>query len=486
MSDPVVVAMGYKKVGTRAPRQRRPSKLKKDDNSDGDALRHVAETVWHSNHSSDCPDWAVPSVADITELVSSIDWFLPELLDPETPHADTAIATARAERATTHRLEKLYHSSVARLLVVHPPRDVCAFITDPKPFFVSLADIHANVLAAVQKNPDNRPLHPLVPLVRVWQTYHAHQPIERETRPDRIMPLGLARASESHTRSGRLAAFWQPSQGQLVLPEIGHRTEGIALPLHLYELGVANEAERRGRAAPLALRLWVEGVLNVPFAARTGDWPTVHRITLRDLLAVLYPGRRRPRPSEYGPRLEAAVAALDSHAARVEWENPTTGQGGLRRVVSITDLPRPGHLDDTLAIVVHLPPGAQHGPIVTPNLGMIGVRSARQYKVMIGLAYRWFEPGRTHAPKGRGRNRRWLPRRTGHRPITDTELVSLCFPGREHRPGTVAFRKQIERSRRDIATLEAQGELVMLNTSNGPLILPPNTATSSPTASERH
>ena len=39
---------------------------------------HVAETVWHSDHSSDCPDWAVPSVADITELVSSIDWLLPD------------------------------------------------------------------------------------------------------------------------------------------------------------------------------------------------------------------------------------------------------------------------------------------------------------------------------------------------------------------------------------------------------------------------
>ena len=180
------------------------------------------------------------------------------------------------------------------------------------------------------------------------------------------------------------------------------------------------------------------------------------------------------------------MAALDSHAARVEWENPTTGQGGLRRVVSITDLPRPGHLDDTLAIVVHLPPGAQHGPIVTPNLGMIGVRSARQYKVMIGLAYRWFEPGRTHAPKGRGRNRRWLPRRTGHRPVTDTELVSLCFPGR----GTparnrAAFRKQIERSRRDIRHPRRPKAKLVIRDSNGLLILPPNTATSSPTASER-
>ena len=88
---------------------------------------------------------------------------------------------------------------------------------------------------------------------------------------------------------------------------------------------------------------------------------------------------------------------------------------------------------------------------------MIGVRSARQYKVMIGLAYRWFEPGRTHAPKGRGRNRRWLPRRTGHRPITDTELVSLCFPGREHRPGTVAFRKQIDHAKKWREPRDQQG-----------------------------
>ena len=69
-------------------------------------------------------------------------------------------------------------------------------------------------------------------------------------------------------------------------------------------------------------------------------------ITLRELLERLYPGRR-PSPAEYWPRLMAAVEALDLMDARIPWEDPVTGLGGLRRVVSIGDIPRgPGALDE--------------------------------------------------------------------------------------------------------------------------------------------
>ena len=55
----------------------------------------------------------------------------------------------------------------------------------------------------------------------------------------------------------------------------------------------------------------------------------------------LYPGPRRPRPNECWPRLMRAAAALDTMDARIPWHDPTTGRGGLRRVVSLAALMQP-------------------------------------------------------------------------------------------------------------------------------------------------
>ena len=76
------------------------------------------------------------------------------------------------------------------------------------------------------------------------------------------------------------------------------------------------------------------------------------------LLDRLYPGPRKPRPNEYWPRLMRAVEALDTMDARIPWHDPETGRSGLRRVVSVGDIPRgPGALDDVVRMVVDLPPG---------------------------------------------------------------------------------------------------------------------------------
>ena len=116
--------------------------------------------------------------------------------------------------------------------------------------------------------------------------------------------------------------------GQLKLPGFGLERTRItpALPLALYDLGGGSSMER-GRGAPLALRLWVESILAVGLTDRANPWPTVLEIPLRELLAKLYPGKRRPKPNEYWPRIMQAVEILDS--TRIPWEDPETGKGGL-------------------------------------------------------------------------------------------------------------------------------------------------------------
>ena len=173
-------------------------------------------------------------------------------------------------------------------------------------------------------------------------------------RPDRILPSRLAMVDHTDRRAGRrlftpVAHAVERGGGQLKLPGFGLERTRItpALPLALYDLGGGSSMER-GRGAPLALRLWVESILAVGLTDRANPWPTVLEIPLRELLAKLYPGKRRPKPNEYWPRIMQAVEILDS--TRIPWEDPETGKGGLQRIVNIssigvcTSLPTTPHL----------------------------------------------------------------------------------------------------------------------------------------------
>ena len=173
-------------------------------------------------------------------------------------------------------------------------------------------------------------------------------------RPDRILPSRLAMVDHTDRRAGRrlftpVAHAVERGGGQLKLPGFGLERTRItpALPLALYDLGGGSSMER-GRGVPLALRLWVESILAVGLTDRANPWPTVLEIPLRELLAKLYPGKRRPKPNEYWPRIMQAVEILDS--TRIPWEDPETGKGGLQRIVNIssigvcTSLPTTPHL----------------------------------------------------------------------------------------------------------------------------------------------
>ena len=321
-----------------------------------------------------------------------------------------------------------------------------------------------------------RPLHPLGQLVQWWQENCAATPISQSRKPG-VLPISVARVPPHHRRAGKIPTFTTASDPQYQLPGTGEHTSGIALPLHLYQLAIS-DGERRGQAAPLPLRLWVAAILGVGIKDR--DCGRVeYRLTLRELLdGWLYPraesNRGRPRPGEYMPRLEAAADVLMSSRARVEWEDPDTGKGGRRLVVQVLDMPRSGQLDDELRVVVDLPPGTQSGPRVSQRLGVIGLKSARQYRALLGLAYRWWEPGRTHAPKRERKRIVWLPKDEGHEPLTDAELVSLVFPGTEARRRTNSHRQQRYQARKAIDALAADGELRIVETPDGTLVLPPS------------
>ena len=218
-------------------------------------------------------------------------------------------------------------------------------------------------------------------------------------RVDRILPGSVAMIDSRDRRSGRLFSPATHRRGQQVLPGFEDQRHGPALPLALYHLGNETPDRGGGHGAPLALRLFVEAVLCVPMDRRDGLRPVDMSVTLRELRDKLYPDSRRST-AQVLRELTHAADALDTRDARIPWEDPATGQGGLRRVVSVQDLPRgETHLDDVLSLVVNLPPGTGSGPVMPETLARWGLRSAPAYNLIINLSYRLFDPGRTRYPR---------------------------------------------------------------------------------------
>ena len=173
------------------------------------------------------------------------------------------------------------------------------------------------------------------------------------------------------------------------------------LPIHLHRLGLD---QQHGTGAPVAERMWVEALLSA--ANQTPNRPEKYSVTFREFMQALWPGQHL-RPSEWLPKVEAAAEALSRREARIAWEDPATGHGGLRQVVAVTDIPRtPDKLEDLVTVTVDLPPGSRAGPLMPKNLLAWGARSHLAFVGLINLGFNWFDPGALRVPAKRGTH--WL------------------------------------------------------------------------------
>ena len=355
-------------------------------------------------------------------------------------------------------------------------------VFDLRPFHEVFLRWHAETEAETDREPGRR--HPLAPLMKAWFASRPRPADTTKREAARILPAKVAMAPPGDRRAGKLFSVASHAadgpNGQLVMPGFQVDRQAPALPLALYDLGLG-ALEHRGRnpAAPLALRLWVASILLTRQQDRHGIHPVALEIPLRQLLADLYPGPRKPRPSEYWPLLMRASEALDSMEARVPWYDPETRKGGLWRVVDVRNIPRgPGALDDDVRIVVDLPPGSENGPQVSDNLAMWGVKSDRAYRALLNLAFWWHDPGVTVLPLGRradGQGRFWAQSQNpAHYPeMTDDQLVQLVFPTSTKK----THRHLVRDARRVLQELQRAGEIDIIDGKPVPLLKPPPTTT---------
>lgn len=300
-------------------------------------------------------------------------------------------------------------------------------------------------------------------------------PVELNGRDDPLLPTSVALVGPGSlfANRGLFAVQSRLDSGLRVgdLPELERDVHGPLLPLPLYNLLTAVAGRSKGGAgsADLGLRIFVEGLCSV----MKRDWrrserrPVLVSTTLREFLSWFYP-HRRPRPNEYWSRLMDACGALDREEARVPWRDPETGKGGLRRVVSLIDIPRGAHvLDDTIGIMVHLPPGSRSGPTINRSrLRYWGYKSEPAYRAKLALAYQWYWPGVTRVPAGNG-SRDWVQSQDPacYEPYSRDRIVELCYPTSVHSNR----RMLVGRSWEIIRRLEAAGEVRIV----GQRILPP-------------
>ena len=300
-------------------------------------------------------------------------------------------------------------------------------------------------------------------------------PVELNGRDDPLLPTSVALVGPGSlfANRGLFAVQARLDSGLRVggLPELERDVQGPLLPLPLYNLLTTVAGRGRGGhgGADLGLRIFVESLCSV----MKRDWrrserrPVLVQTTLREFLSWFYP-RRKPRPNEYWPRLMAACAALDREEVRVPWRDPETGTGGLRRVVSLVDIPRGAHaLDDAIGIVVHLPPGSRSGPTINRSrLRYWGWKSEPAYRAKLALAYQWYRPGVTRIPAGDGKGD-WVQSQDPecYEPYTRDRIIELCFPTSVNSNR----RLLVARSWEVIRRLEAAGEVRVI----GDRVLPP-------------
>ena len=396
-------------------------------------LAKLARAVWRADHDgADVPDDQVPGFEALAraldrpymedarvDAVARLDELYRELEGREPEDVANDPGWHAAFRAS---IDAVYRDGCGR----EPPDD-----PDERAEATGEVVIAGRILALASTAlrcadpPVSQHGHPLAPLVRSWH----RRPISADPvrRVDRILPGSVAMIDSTDRRSGRLFSPATHREGQQALPGFEDKRHGPALPLALYHLGNENPDRGGSRGAPLALRLFVEAVLCVPMDRRAGLRPVEMSVTLRELRDRLYPDSRLST-TQVLRALTRAADALDTRDARIPWEDPATGRGGLRRVVSVLDLPRgEAYLDDVLTLFVNLPPGTGAGPVVPETLATWGLRSAPAYNLIINLSYRLFDPGRTRYPVN---GRHWMPKQDpqAYEPISVDEIADDAFP----------------------------------------------------------
>ena len=268
-------------------------------------------------------------------------------------------------------------------------------------FFLAfgLRDFHLSWDKAVRKDKDLK--HPLVPLIEAWfKRPRQVEPVRkrtgiaprfgtvRDTRNDPSIFGELPDTIGSHgAMEAYLPGFEPPTQKLTAAPM-----------LQLFDRA-GGQSLKKGRAAPISLRLFFELLMAVPLEAR--DYQANLAVPLRDLRDWFYPAIERKNgksSSSYQRSKHLGLiqrAIQEVHNLRVEVIPEGDDEAVLWQPVSARAMPT-GALGSIARFEILMPPGSSRGALIDRHIArVLGVRTAIHYRAYISLCYLWDYYGRT-------------------------------------------------------------------------------------------
>ncbi len=295
---------------------------------------------------------------------------------------------------------------------------------------------------------DNRPRHPLVPLVAAWQRSRPRQ-VDPERRQDRrILPCIRVRDGPPERQAGML--FGGLHEGRrIACPELPLWSE-VAPAKRVPLLDLVDAAGlpvmARGKGVPLPLRLFVRALASVAPEHRSPS-PVRLALTLGELRDGLWPNGWRI--GQHWPELrEALIHARDYaiHDGHGRWFP-----------VALRYMPDAPALDDMIVLDIAFPDGSRSGPpVVLPDMGRLSVESAPRWRAYIAAHSVAWQPGitRVSAPKA-GNRILWTRNRMAYPVLTLEDRRRLAFGAGDRKHRT---RKVINDAFRDLPGLVVVSE----------------------------
>ena len=262
-------------------------------------------------------------------------------------------------------------------------------------------DVEAVHAAWLSIPEEDRPRHPLAPLVREWLNRpRRDRDVQAEARPTAILPAALNTARRELAgqqlprtlKGGPMGEIQTPHQVELPGLFDDAQTVVPVLPLTLFDRGSGPRQTTGGRGAPVAQRLFFEALMSVGNVERIPGQTARLAVPLRDMVAWIWPkGWQRGRDL---PRLQRALLELDE--MRIHYDRR------LWRLVGVTALPvESTRMDDSIVLRVEHLPSSNHGPMINRDgLRHWGLVSAPAWRTYLRLAYLWDDA------KGRNKGKR--------------------------------------------------------------------------------
>ena len=343
-------------------------------------LTALARSTWHNAHDgAPCPAEAIPTPAALAEWLH------------DCPEAAFVEATARLNAMTAGAAEWVW--TVNRPLPGLSAPDMTPEVIAHDGYYIaSVVNLHARWLD--MPAADDRPLHPLAPLVQAWQRGRC----VLDAKPRVLFGADLTSDrldAEDEAAMLELATTAEPD-GPDTAPmlDFGVRDPAGLVPPYLLDAyragGGASVSRGRGGPAPVRQRLWLHGLTAIEPTDRTGDMRRFGPLAIgKHLIDPLWPYGWDYQRSDW-PSLLNAIRAVNGQPLLYQ------GPGGILKevhLIAFTDYPvtapNPRALRAaTFRGAITLPEGMARGPSLSrAALEHAGTLSGPAQRLVVAWAF---------------------------------------------------------------------------------------------------